>query len=299
MKYSRKIELAVCCLFTVICISGCGKGEITSSNSLGRNTSVKSVETAVEGKELPTAAEIVRSYIDHGYDNYRQSIEYSTEVELGKGDEAPVVPSIVTVKSDRAGNYIYEIQSISIEHSELELDYSDETYMVLDQNESVFYSSILGQDIWNVSSSDDPQEARLLTLAADDFENASCELDGGKYIVTVPLKDLKDSRDLYLSSLKSGLIDDSTTVLNELVRAIQSGDYQAVFSFSATDMKLLSIEYDPVQYSYKISKDSKDTVISFCGNMKITFSEYGKIKEKKVKVPESVIKNAKLIEDAS
>ena len=298
MRKSYITGIIVCSALTGVIISGCGKDETkTAANEIVVSTASVSTAKAesADAEETVSAEEIINGYMEKGFDNYRLNITYNSQTEMRTGDDTMIIPTEITVDSKRAGNYAYEVQTMKVDYEELPMDYADETYMVLNDGTYTMYSSVLNQKNWFVSKTEDPKEARVLLLNPDDFKNASCSLDeeNGIYTVTEPLEDLSENSDFFLDSLKSNSSEENGVIQKKLEDTINDGRHYAVYSFTADNLELLSIEYDPIEYTVSVKADDKETSISNRNEVKVKLSDYGKINEKKVKVSNKIKNKAK------
>lgn len=242
-----------------------------------------------------TAPEIVSGFVDKGYDNYRMDITYDSTTEMTTDGETVSIPSNITIEHKRAGSYIYEIQTMTVEHEELEMAYSDETYMEVQDDIVLLYSSVLNQKQWYQYETEDMKEARLVSLDPMDFENAAVKVNEkeGTYEITEPLSDLSENSDFFLDFLINDSAEGNDVAQENVEDVLQDGEYYAVYTFSKEDLKLLSIDYGVIEYSAFVSSDKKETGITSRNEISIKLSEYGKIKENKVKASKKIKDKAK------
>lgn len=298
MKIGRKILAASACIAAFFLITGCASKNKTKTDSPAMATIHEKTKNS---SELVTAEEVIRAFREEGYDNYKQTITCSNELTIGHGDDAVVLPSKMKIKVFRAGSNLYETQNMKVKHTDLQIEYDDESYIEMDGADYTMYSSLNDQEAWYVKKTQDAKEARIISLDPDDFKNASCVLSEKThtFIVTEPLVDLLDSQDLFLESLESKFLEKTEGAETALKEALLSENASAVFTFSADTLRLLSVKYDPVEYQYNIIDDKPETCVTCKGKMKINFDDYGWVKEAKVRIPDEVRENASMVDEAA
>lgn len=289
MKRKNVLIALSLCVLPLTFIAGCDdrkKESVISSVSGG-------VEDTMENRI--TAVEIVTSYNEKGFDNYKMHISYDQELEMQTEEESVCMTSKIITDSIRAGKYVYEVQTLSMQNALLDTEDAWEVYNEIDENKVTGYFSELGQNDWYVSETESMQDSDIFMVDPEDFKNASVTEDkkAGTYTVKVLIADLSDRSYYFLHNLKSTPVEEDDCLKESIRTVINDGKHFAFYTFSKADMRLLSIDYDQIEASVVVGSDRLETRIIETKDVSVKFSDYGKIKEKTVKAPKKIKSSAK------
>lgn len=249
------------------------------------------------GKRPSTAAEVVEKYqaLMEETKNYHADMEMEFGISA-KGEGVTVdLPITMEVSADVLDDNLHGDMKMTMEFMGQKIDQKAEIYSVRDGRHTSTY--LLDEDVgeWTVSEDENSADTTVSISGIDPaaFEDAEMEYDKekGTYTITQSLGDFAEAGDTYelLADAYSGMAEMMNMDPDDFMDEWGSADVIWVFD---DEFYLQSMDVDGCEFSDTIKEDGIEMDVSVSLMLSYEFSDYGKIRDKDVEVPDDVIESA-------
>lgn len=245
------------------------------------------------GSGVSSARDVVEKYaaIMEESQNYHADMTMEFEIAAKTQGMSIELPVSMSLSADVLDGNMHGDMELSMSLWGEEMEQSTEVYVESGRHSSTTYSYDPDYDSWTVSEDEDNTGMALSFSKLDlsGFDDAVMEHDkkSGTYIITQSFKDFADTNEMY------GMLEESYGSMAESMSIdpddILDGweDAEVVYVFDK-DFYLLSVTVDGCEYSGKVEEDGIELDVCVDLGLTFEFSDYGKIKDSDVEVPEKV-----------
>ena len=284
MKRKLALVLSATMIMTSA-LTGCTKNSGNDSSS----------SSSSKGGQYKSAKELINAYTKEDHDNSKMDMNLSVNVVMSSDGTEFEMP--ITLKSDMkiakdAGHGNMEMSMEMMGEAE---DMSYELYTVKDGENIVVYSCDKETEEWIKSSSEGASiDASALNeiLENDVFKDADLSYKNNEYTMTVPISNLLESE--YIKDKMSNLSGSASSLgfdedmIKEIIESVGKSDIVYVFD---DDLNMTKVSIKDMEFETSTKEEySMDLEIKL--DLNIKYSDFGKIDEEDVKVPDEVVDEA-------
>lgn len=245
-----------------------------------------------------TASEVIEKYADtvDGLAGYHADMDMDFEITAEAEGVNVDIPIRMEFSADVLDGGMHGDMEMSMSFMGQKLEKSIEVYVESGRRGTTAYSYDSDDGYWTVSEKDAGGAGAVLGFAeldGRDFEDAELEKDkkAGTYTVIQGFADFADSGSVYgaLEDVYGSMAESMSMDPEDILDAWK--DARVVYAFDK-DFHLASVTVEGCEYQGTMTEDGVKADVSMCLDLAFTFSDYGKIKEKDVEVPDSVKNSA-------
>lgn len=249
------------------------------------------------GAGVSSASDVINKYGELMEEsvNYHADMNMDIDISADAQGVSMTLPIELDLSADILDGNLHGDMDMRASIMGQEMKQSAEIYVESSRRSSKTYMHESTSDYWTVSEDNEQAEIAFgfSSLDADAFEDATMEYDKEKGIYTVVQEfgdfagssSLYDSiEDMYASTTESFSVDP-----DDILESWEDAEVVYVFD---KDFYLLSVSIDGCDYSDTVTESGTDIDISVSLGLDFEFSDYGKIKDSDVEVPDKVAKSA-------
>ena len=285
MKRKLAIILSTTMILTSA-LTGCTKdsGDEGSSSSSSK------------GGKYKKAEDLIEAYTKEDHDNMKMNMDIGVNAVISSDGTEFKIPATLKGDMEVAKEASHGNMEMSVEFMGESQEMSYEMYTVKDGKDTVVYTCDKETDEWTKSSSDGVSidvSALNEILENDAFKDADLSYKKGEYTMTVSIEELLESKDIKdkisdLSDSVSSLGIDEDTV-NDMIKS--AADSEMVYVFD-DDLNMTKFTIKEMKLETSMDQDGYSMDIEVELNATVECSDFGKVDEDDVKVPDEVVDEA-------
>ena len=281
----RKIALILSTTMILTSVlTGC-----TKDSGDGKSSSSK-------GGKYKTAKELVEAYVESDQDNMKMNMDLDLNVVMSSEGTEFEIPVTLDGDIDVAGDAYHGNMNMTMEMMGQSQKMSYEMYSAKDGDETIVYTYDENSDKWSKTSNEAvavDASAIDKMLESDALNKADLSFKNNEYTVKVSIGDIMESANVedkiseYSDSLSSMGLDED--MVKEIIDALSDSNMVYVFD---EDLNLTKISIKDMKYETTIDQDGYTMDLSMELKLTIKCSDFGKVSEDDVTVPDEVVKEA-------
>lgn len=254
---------------------------------------------SIDLKRTPkTAPEVIEKYMANMDESRNYHVDMGMEFGIGATGQGITLdlPITMDISADVLDDSLHGDMEMHIEFMGQEMDQKAEVYMVKEKKKATTYLFDEEAGHWTVSEDDTNGADTAISISGIDpeaFVEAEMEYDKeeGTYIVTQSLADFAEAGDTYelLSDVYSGMAEMMSMDPDDFMEEWEDAEVVWVFD---KDFYLQAMNVTGCEFSDTIKEDGMEMDVSVSLALSYEFSDYGKITEKDVEVPDDIVKEA-------